>query len=129
MKMHNMVFITFGIIGLLLMGAGQVLIKNSVKEVPRSPHASFGPNIQGLSLCDDVFGSSYRSVRQTDSTQRTVGVLVALLAHVLVAVGAAFHAAGKNRSPWFGLLGLLTPIGLLFLTVLEDKSTLEGNFA
>jgi hypothetical protein len=130
--MHNTMFIVFGVVGLILIGAGQVLIKNSVKEVPQHSRNAIGPNIPGFSMggpWETMFGNSRGTTRQNDSTQRTIGVLIALIAHVLVAVGAGFYAVGKNRSPWFGLLGFFTPIGLLFLCVLKDKSPPEEGIA
>jgi len=125
MSIHNTMFIIFGIVGLVLSGAGQLLIENSTTEVPQSTRSSIGPNIPGFSLSGEVgsiFGRNRGTVRQTDSTQKTIGILVALIAHVLIAVGATFFAIGKRRSPWFGLLGLLSPIGLLFLAVLDQDS-------
>lgn len=47
---------------------------------------------------------------------------VAVLAFAACAVGGGCLAAGRGRSPAFGLLGLLFPFGLLFLCVLEDRS-------
>jgi drug/metabolite transporter (DMT)-like permease len=54
--------------------------------------------------------------------QEAIGILVALLGALCIGLGSSFHAVGKGQSPWFGLLGILSPIGLLFLCVLADRT-------
>jgi len=124
MKMHNTMFLLLGVIGLLLVGVAQALIRNSVQEESRSAGSFSRSNMGGWATggpLERMFGSERGTIRRTDSTQRALGIVLGLLAHILVAVGAGSYAVGKGRSPWFGLLGLLTPIGLLFLAVLEDR--------
>ena len=112
MKMTNTVFLVLGVVGLVLIGVSQALVKDSVRNVQSLPVGPLG-----------VFlGREGPGQHQADAAQKASSVIVGLLAHLLVAVGGAFFAVGRNRSPWFGLLGLLTPIGLLFLAVLEDRS-------
>jgi hypothetical protein len=50
------------------------------------------------------------------------GVVLVVLAPVLMAIGGSFYCVGKKRSAFWGLLGLLSPLGLLILAVLADHS-------
>lgn len=45
---------------------------------------------------------------------------------IAMGIGCAFFAVGKGRSPWYGLLGVFQPMGLLFLCVLEDRRPTPG---
>ena len=53
------------------------------------------------------------------------GIVVAIVGYGLIALGSGFLATSKGRHPAWGLLGLLTPIGLVFLSVLQDASDKE----
>ena len=49
-----------------------------------------------------------------------IGGVVAIGGTLLVAVGLCFYARYKGRSPLWGLLGLLSCVGILLLAVLPD---------
>ena len=42
---------------------------------------------------------------------------------ILLIAGLAFYAKSKNRSGWWGLLGLINIVGILVLAVLKDRSS------
>lgn len=50
-----------------------------------------------------------------------VGGPAALLGSVLLIMGCCFYAKAKGYAWWFGLLGLLSCIGLIVLYVLPDQ--------
>ncbi len=93
MTVHNTSFLVLGIVSLILQGIGAALM--------------------------GVFegGHFHRAPAGYDG-----GVVLVVLAPVLMAIGGSFYCAGKNRSAFWGLLGLLSPLGLLILAVLEDRS-------
>ncbi len=51
-----------------------------------------------------------------------IAIFLVLLGPVLLASGSAIYAVGKGRKPIFGLLGIISPLGLLFLAILQDQS-------
>ena len=73
-----------------------------------------------LGLLLQGIGSALMSSRSDETI--ALGVMVALLGALSLGVGGAFLAVGRGPNFWFGLLGLLSPLGLLFLCVLEDRS-------
>jgi hypothetical protein len=50
-----------------------------------------------------------------------VGGPVALIGSVLLIMGCCFYAKAKGYAWWFGLLGLLSCIGLIILYFLPDQ--------
>ncbi len=77
-----------------------------------------------LSLLLEGVGSVLlASARSSADDALALGILLTIVGALAMAVGASFLAAGKGRSLLFGLLGLLSPLGLLFLCVLEDRSS------
>jgi len=48
-------------------------------------------------------------------------LLVSLAGTVLLLVGLGYYAKGKGHSPVWGLVGLLSCLGILILAVLPDK--------
>ncbi len=99
MKVYRYTFVVIGCIGLLLNGLGAALIIDSEQS------------------------SYYRG----SDTELGIGVTLAILGPLVVAAGSVFLALGRGRSWKYGLLGLLTPIGLLFLCILEDHSSLPAS--
>ena len=73
-----------------------------------------------LGLLLQGIGTALTGVARQDE-QIALGVLVAVLGALCMGVGSSFHAVGKGQSLWFGLLGIISPIGLLFLCVLPDR--------
>lgn len=49
------------------------------------------------------------------------GMVLALLGAVLFIWGCMSFAQGKGYSKWFGLLGMLSCLGLLILELMEDR--------
>ena len=75
-----------------------------------------------LGLLLQGIGSALTTTAGGSDVQLGLGIVVALIGALSIAIGSAFLAVGKGRSAWYGALGLLTPVGLLFLCVLEDFS-------
>ena len=50
-----------------------------------------------------------------------LGVVVALTGTVLLIMGLSMYAKAKGQSGWWGLMGLLSCLGLIVLAVLPDK--------
>lgn len=99
MNVYRYAFVVMGCIGLLLNGIGMGLITSSQQS--------------GYRLGSD--------------TELAIGALLAILGPIVVAAGSVFLALGRGRSWKYGLLGLLTPVGLLFLCILEDHSSLPAS--
>lgn len=93
MKIHYWAFLVLGCLGVLLGGVGSGLIVAGAEE-----HGS---------KADVLIGC---------------GVFLVIFAHFTLVAGCIFLAIGRGRSWLFGLLGLLAPLGLLFLCVLQDRS-------
>jgi len=49
------------------------------------------------------------------------GAALALVGTVLLIAGLSWYAQAKGQSGWWGLMGLLSCIGLLVLALLPDK--------
>ena len=79
-----------------------------------------------------VFGSSglilqFLPPALFDSAQNSLLINGAyLLGICLLIVGFGFYAKSKNRSGWWGLLGLLSFVGLIALALLKDRSVDES---
>lgn len=99
MHVHNLTFLVFGTAGMLLQTVGIVLLKSAYDDRLRSVH--------------------YLLV--------SLGISVLILGGLLLGIGGAFFAVGKNRRPWFGLLGLASPVGLLFLAVLQNRTGMKQD--
>ena len=52
------------------------------------------------------------------------GSLVMLGGYVLFVSGCFMYALGKGQSPYWGILGILGPAGLLVLYCLKDRSNI-----
>jgi hypothetical protein len=50
-----------------------------------------------------------------------IGFIAILAGFVLFIWGCGQYAKGKGYSPWFGLLGLLSILGLIVLVFFKDK--------
>lgn len=49
------------------------------------------------------------------------GVVIAIAGTILLIYGLSLYAKAKGHSPWLGLLGLLSCLGLLVLALLPDR--------
>ena len=58
---------------------------------------------------------------QGEGAMSLVGVVVALVGTVMLIAGLSWYARAKGHSGWWGLMGLLSIIGLIILAVLPDK--------
>jgi hypothetical protein len=52
--------------------------------------------------------------------------VIGLVGSILLVIGLTFYAKAKARHPAWGLLGLLSIIGLIILAILPDKSSDES---
>lgn len=74
-----------------------------------------------------AFGTAFLipALRQAagGSNSAVLGLLAAarIVAVVMWVIGCGFYAKSKGWSPWMGILGILTCIGLVALVLLPDK--------
>lgn len=57
-----------------------------------------------------------------DTAYRYFGKVTMAGGYLLFLAGCVFYAKGKGQNAWWGMLGALGPVGLLFLYALRDKS-------
>lgn len=89
------------------------IMKNDPKKKYNRLSLLFGvPGIL-LQLFPSAFGAAPNSFAATGTVIFSVGLLI---------IGLAFYAKSKNRSGWWGLMGLLSIVGLLVLAILKDRS-------
>ena len=74
-----------------------------------------------LGLLLQGVGSALLTVARSDAAFG-IGVFLLILGPLVLMTGSGIYAAGKKRTPAFGLLGLISPLGLLFLAILKDGS-------
>jgi hypothetical protein len=79
--------------------------------------------VPGLIL--QIAGYFVTSAAQQQGAPTLIGNGLTLVGTILLISGLCFYAIAKGRSPLWGLMGLLSCIGLLVLAVLKDKSN-EG---
>ncbi len=53
--------------------------------------------------------------------------MLVLLGTVLLIIGLVYYAKAKGRHPAWGIMGLLSIIGLIVLALLKDRSTATGE--
>ena len=58
---------------------------------------------------------------QPNTVMILAGIVVALVGTALLILGLSWYAKAKGQSGWWGLMGLLSCIGLIVLAVLPDK--------
>ena len=106
------------------MSFGNQIVLNTLRETPTE---QFSPYIDrdadnsaieilkmALAICSDF--------KKDFSLRISFGLFMGILGVIFMPIGAGFYAKGKNRSLWFCLLGCFSPIGLIILAVLEDRS-------
>ncbi len=84
--------------------------------IARYNNISLALGIPGLIL--QIAGNLMRA----NPDQETLGVVVLLVGTVLLISGLAMYAKAKGRSPAWGLMGLLSLIGLVVLALLKDRA-------
>jgi len=65
------------------------------------------------------------NVKMRSEPEDALGLVLALVGTVLLIVGLAFYAKAKGRSPAWGLMGLLSIIGLIVLALLKDHAVAQ----
>lgn len=76
-----------------------------------------------LQLAGNVMANMGTSNPQNPNWAMALGGLaVALVGTALLIYGLALYAQAKGQSGWWGLMGLLSCIGLLVLALLPDKT-------
>lgn len=55
-----------------------------------------------------------------------LGLVIGLVGTVIFIWGCMNYAEGKGYSPWLGLIGLLSCVGLIVLLLLPDKYKMGG---
>lgn len=51
-----------------------------------------------------------------------INPFLSLIGTILLIIGLGYYAKARGHSGWFGLLGLLSWIGIIILLVLKDKN-------
>jgi hypothetical protein len=81
--------------------------------------------LNGISFLFGVPGLLLQSygnmMRGAGGPGAVTGAPIMLLGTALLIVGLTFYARMRGQSPWFGLVGLLSCIGLIILVVLPKK--------
>lgn len=88
--------------------------------IARYNNLSLALGVPGLIM--QIAGNLMRSNPENAST----GLAVAVIGSVLLIVGLALYAMAKGRSPAWGLMGLLSIIGLIVLAMLQDYAPSGG---
>lgn len=73
-----------------------------------------------------IIGNVLVRTQEGNTMMVLLGAVVALAGTVLLIVGLSFYARGKGYHPAFGLLGLLSCLGLIILAVMPDKNKAAG---
>jgi uncharacterized membrane protein len=72
----------------------------------------------GMGIVLEIVG---RIMVHNPEPMRSMGSIIMLVGLVAFIWGCAQYAKGKGHSPWFGLFGLLSIIGLIVLALFRDK--------
>ena len=72
-----------------------------------------------VGLVLQIFGNSMRG--NADLTG-TLGLIIALVGLVVFIWGCMNYAEGKGHSKWYGIIGLLSIIGLIILVLFPDRN-------
>jgi len=73
------------------------------------------PGIVGQIMGNIIMGAAQEAITALFGLAMLLGCTVSLL------IGLAYYAKAKGHSPWWGLMGLLSCIGILVLAVLPDR--------
>lgn len=114
--MKDFVFVVSAVIGLVLTSVGLTQIQASAarqKSAAETIPAVVEKMLSGNSRSDSSCCPSNQSMVPAET------VVYLLLGYVLQMVGCAVYAESRGRSAVFGLLGLLSPVGYIFLALLN----------
>jgi hypothetical protein len=112
--MKDTIHVVCAAIGLLLVGMGLAGIQES-RAAQRQ--GDIPAMIRGGALPEAFFAPVGRS--SSAGMVPAATVLYLLFGYILQMIGCAFYAENRGRSALFGLLGLLSPIGYIFLALLN----------
>jgi hypothetical protein len=112
--MKDTIYVICAGIGLLLVGAGLAGIQES-RATQR--HGDIPALIRDRASPEAFFAPVERS--SSAGMVPAASVLYLLFGYILQLVGCALYAENRGRSALFGLLGLLSPIGYVFLALLN----------
>jgi hypothetical protein len=73
-------------------------------------------------LIMQIAGTFVASAAQQQGGSPLIGNGISLVGTLLLISGLCFYAIAKGRSPLWGLMGLLSCIGLIVLAILKDES-------
>jgi hypothetical protein len=123
--MKNVIYVFCAAIGLFLVGIGstQVVAQFQERERAKARANSIPAAIEKLfsqgSCCPTPQSSSCVGMVPAET------VVFLLFGYILQMVACAVYAESRGRSVAFGLLGLLSPIGYVFLALLNPASPSE----
>jgi len=112
--MKDAIYVVCAAIGLLLVGIG-------LAQIEGSGHAQHDRDIPSLIRQGASADAFFAPVERSSSAGMVpaASVLYLLFGYILQIIGCAFYAENRGRSAFFGLLGLLSPIGYVFLALLN----------
>jgi hypothetical protein len=117
--MKNVIYVLCAITGFALAAAGssQIAAQIQEQELAKARANSFPAAIERLfsqgSSCPTRQNSAHNGMVPVET------VVYLLFGYILQVVGCAVYAESRGRSVAFGLLGLLSPIGYVFLALLN----------
>jgi hypothetical protein len=112
--MKDAIYVVFAAIGLLLVGTGLAGVQESRATLR---HRDIPAMIREGASPEEFFTPAERS--SSAGMVPAASVLNLLFGYILQMVGCALYAENRGRSAFFGLLGLLSPIGYVFLALLN----------
>ncbi len=113
--MKDAAYVLGAAIGLLLVGMGTAEINASRARQPQS--SGFPEEIRHMMERDFPLPAAGSS--STAGMVPVAAVCYLLFGYLLQIGGCVVYATNRGRSGWFGLLGLLSPIGYVFLSLLN----------
>lgn len=125
--MKDTFYVLFALIGLVLVGVGVAQIREHRRSQARPD--SF-EQIIGQHFPSGAFSHPMTQPMGTaGSTVPAESVFYLLFGYLFQVVGCGLYADRRGRSPFFGLLGLLSPIGYVLLSLLSPSSRIATSNA
>jgi hypothetical protein len=118
----NVIYVLCSIIGFALAAAGSTQIAAQIQEqeLAKARANTFPAAIERLFSQGSCYPNPQSSAHNGMVPAETVVYL--LFGYILQIVGCAVYAESRGRSVAFGLLGLLSPIGYVFLALLNPAT-------